>query len=175
MRTLALALVAALVAGIGCGDAVPPEDVALEFWTAAVERDFDEAEPHSTARKEEDVEAFLGSFDPKMAPAIGEALTSDDRALVETVFLTDGDREALKFHTQLVHADGGWRVDLAATAEELRRARIDVEVERAEQSIAEVKAAPDDEAGAQAAAEELRRAAAGIEAAVENEPKRADD
>lgn len=175
VRMSALALLAALAAIAGCGDAVPPEDVALEFWTAAIERDFDEAEPLSTAADEADVEDFLGNFAPKLAPAIGEALTSDDRALVETVFLVEDDREPLKFHTQLVRSDDAWRVDLASTAEELRRARIDVEVERAEESIAEVKAAPDSEASAQAAAEELRRAADGIEAAVENEPKREDE
>jgi hypothetical protein len=175
VRSPALACLAALAALTACGDSVPPEDVALEFWNAAIERDFDEAEPLSTATDEADVEDFLGNFDPKMAPAIGEALTSDDRALVETVFLIHDEREPLKFHTQLVQSDGEWRVDLGSTKEELRRARIDVGVERAAASIAEVKATAGSEASAEAAAEELRRAADEIEAAVDDEPKPADE
>lgn len=172
MRTQALALLAALALTTACGDAKPPEDVALDFWTAAVERNFDDAEPLSTASDEADVEDFLGNFDAKTAPAIGEALTSEDRALVETVFLLHEDRKPLKFHTQLVQTDGEWKVDLAATSEELRRARIDLGAERAAESIAEVKAKAGNETTAHAAADELRRAADEIDAAVKNEPKR---
>ena len=170
MRIVALASSAALVALLGCGGRDAPEDVAMEFWQAAVERDFDEAEPLSTATDEADVEKFLGSFAPKEAPAIGEPLTSEDRALVETTFLMHSDTPPLRFHTQLVASDGDWRVDLVSTGEELRRARIDLGIERAQDSLEHAKASKGSNATAQETADELRRAADEIDQAVADKP-----
>jgi hypothetical protein len=159
-----IALFAAVACGIACGETAAPEEVALEFWTAAVQRDFRAAERYSTASDEADVADLVGSFAPNMSPAIGEALLSDERALVETVFLVGGAREPMKFSTHLVQGAGGWRVDLGATGEELRRARIAVPAARIKESLEHLETRADD-ASTKAAAQELRRAADEIEAA----------
>ncbi len=166
MRTVALALLAGLAALLACGGGDEPEEVALEFWQAALDRDYDEAEPLSTAADEEEVGEFLGSFAPRELPAIGDALKSDDRALVETTFLMADDRPPVRFYTQLVYDDGEWRVELAATGQELRRARVGLVSDRAEQAIAEARASNGSAASVHAAAEELRRAADEYEQAI---------
>ncbi len=168
MGRLLAALLATSLALIGCGGRAAPEEVALDFWQAALDHEFDDAEPLSTASDERQVSDFLGNFEPHELPAIGEALQSHDRALVETTFLTQADRPPIVFHTTLVNEDGDWRVDLEATGQELRRARIELGVDRAKDSLAEVAASPGSEASAQAAAGELRRAADEIENAVEH-------
>ena len=173
-RLVAAALLSSSLALIGCGRHAAPEDVALEFWQAALDRDFDDAEPLSTASDQRQVSEFLGGFEPHELPAIGEALQSQDRALVETTFLTQADRPPIVFHTTLVNDAGKWRVDLEATGQELRRARIELGVDRAKDSLAEVAASSGNEASAQAAAGELRRAADEIESAVQHEGKDGD-
>jgi hypothetical protein len=117
--TARLALLAALAALVACGEAASPEEVALEFWTAAAARNYEGAAPFSTGRGAADVESSLGSFAPAGSPAIGEALRSENRALVETTFLGAAADERVAFETHLVQVDGAWRVDLAATAQEL--------------------------------------------------------
>lgn len=159
-----IALVAIFFASLGCGEATAPEEVALEFWTAAVQRDYGAAEPYSNAADEADIADLVGSFSPSMSPVIGEALLSEERALVETVFLIGAAHEPMRFDTHLVQVDGAWRVDLGATGEDLRRARISVPAERVKQSLEQLEAHADD-ATAKAAAEELRRAADEIDAA----------
>ncbi|HEU4428200.1 MAG TPA: hypothetical protein VFT98_05570 [Myxococcota bacterium] len=119
MSTARLALLAALAALASCSEAASPEEVALEFWTAAAAREYAIAAPFSTARHASDVAASLGSFAPEGSPAIGEALRSENRALVETTFHGEGADEHVAFETHLVQVDGAWRVDLAATADEL--------------------------------------------------------
>jgi hypothetical protein len=167
-RLSTILLLATSIALIGCGSHAAPEEVALEFWQAALDHDFDDAEPLSTASDERQISEFLGSFEPHELPAIGEALQSQDRALVETTFLTHADRPPIVFHTTLVSERGRWRVDLETTGQELRRARIELGVDRAKDSLAEVAASSGNEASAQAAAGELRRAADEIESAVEH-------
>ncbi|HEY8120768.1 MAG TPA: hypothetical protein VII78_05575 [Myxococcota bacterium] len=169
MRIARLALPVLLAALGACGEAGSPEETALEFWAEAAQRDYRAAAPYANEASEADVEAFLGSFAPKRSPAIGEALTSDDRALVETVFLVGEPREPLSFNTHLVHVRGEWRVDLAATREELLGARIALPAERAKESL-EGLGGGTDPASASAAAGELRRAADEIEEAVGEEP-----
>lgn len=124
MRTACFALLALLVTLVACEEAVSPEETALDFWAEAAQRDYRSAAPYSNANGEADVESFLGSFSPDRSPAIGEALTSEDRALVETVFLIGEPPEPLSFNTHLLRVGSGWRVDLAATREELLRARV---------------------------------------------------
>ena len=98
---------------VACGEASSPEETALEFWAEAVQRDYRAAAPYSNAHGAADVETFLGDFSPSSSPAIGEALTSEDRALVETVFLVGEAREPLSFNTHLLRVGEEWRVDLA--------------------------------------------------------------
>jgi len=124
VSTARSALLAALAALAACGEVASPEEVALEFWTAAAAHDFAVAAPFSTATRPADVQASLGTFSPSASPAIGEALMSENRASVETIFLGSTARERLAFDTHLVQVDGAWRVDLAATAEELGRAAV---------------------------------------------------
>lgn len=173
MRTIALALVGLLAALVGCGEATTPEDVALEFWQAAVERDFDEAEPLSTAADEEAVAEFLGSFAPKQTPAIGEALKSEDRALVETTFLVDANQPPLVFRTQLILEGDAWHVDLAATRQELLRARIDAPLDAVEEAALRARSAANPEEGAQEASEVIRKAADALDDAVADGPAEA--
>ena len=118
MSTARVALLAALAALSACGEPASPEEVALEFWTAAAARDYAVAAPFSTATHASDVAASLGSFSPGGSLSIGEALRSENRALVETTFLGNAN-ERVAFETHLVQVDGVWRVDLAATADEL--------------------------------------------------------
>jgi hypothetical protein len=162
VRIARLASIACLAALAACSEPQSPEEIALEFWTAAVARDF-----HSAARYagEGDVAATLGSFAPERSPAIGEALTSEDRALVETVFLVGEQRAPLRFRTHLQRAGASWLVDLAATREELLRARVALPAARAKESLDALSdgATP---AAAQETAGELRRAADEIEDAV---------
>jgi hypothetical protein len=114
-------LLVALSALAACGEGASPEEVALEFWTAAAARNYAVAAPFSTASRASDVAASLGSFAPEGSPAIGEALRSENRALVETTFLGHAPSERIAFETHLVQVDGAWRVDLDATAKELGR------------------------------------------------------
>ncbi len=170
VRTARLALPALIAAAlVACGAADSPEEIALEFWAEASERDFSGAEPYSNAANSSDVESFLGSFSPKRSPAIGEAMLSDDRALVGTVFLIGESREPLSFNTQLIRSGDGWRVDLAATGAEMLRARVALPAERAKVSLETLEDGADS-ASAKAAAGELRRAADEIEEVVAEEP-----
>jgi hypothetical protein len=169
VRTARLVLPALLAALAACGGADSPEEIALEFWTAASERDYRAAEPYSNASDAADVESFLGSFSPKRSPAIGEAMMSDDRALVETVFLVGDAREPLSFNTHMLRVGEAWRVDLAATNEELLRARVALPAERAKESLETLEDGADP-AAVKAAAGELRRAADEIEETVAEEP-----
>ncbi len=170
VRSARLALPALLAAAlVACGGADSPEEIALEFWTAAAAHDYRAAEPYSNAGDTADVEAFLGSFSPKRSPAIGEAMLSEDRALVETVFLVGDSREPLSFSTHLLRAGDAWRVDLAATSEEMLRARVALPAERAKESLETLENGADP-ASAKAAAGQLRRAADEIEEAVAEEP-----
>ena len=173
VRTIALALAGLLATLVGCGEATTPEDVALEFWQAAVERDFDEAEPLSTAADEEAVAEFLGSFAPKQTPAIGEALKSEDRALVETTFLVDASQPPLVFRTQLILEGDTWRVDLAATRQELLRARIDAPLDAVEEAALRARSAADPEKAAQEASEVIHKAADALDEVGADEPTQA--
>ena len=166
-------LVVFLAALAGCGGGDTPEDVALEFWQAAVERDFDAAEPLSTAADEEAVAEFLGSFEPKRTPAIGEAMKSEDRALVETTFLNDASEPPLVFRTQLILEGDSWRVDLAATHQELLRARIEPPLDAVEQAALRARSAEDPKEAAKDASEVIRKAADDLDEAVADEPAEA--
>jgi hypothetical protein len=156
------ATLACLAALAACSEPQSPEEVALEFWTAAVARDF-----HTAARYagDGDVADSLGSFAPQRSPAIGEALTSEDRALVETVFLVGEESAPLSFRTHLQRAGATWRVDLAATREELLRALVALPAARAQESLDALERGANP-AAAQEAAGELRRAADDLEDAV---------
>lgn len=125
MRTARFALVAALAALGACGaPSASPEEVALEFWSAVASADSDAAARFCRDASASDVTRQLGSAAPEEAPAIGSAATSDSSALVETIFLSDGGAAPLRFHTHLTRTDAGWRVELAETAGELRRATL---------------------------------------------------
>jgi hypothetical protein len=123
MRTARLALAAVLGAFLACGEALaPPEEVALEFWSAIVARDAQRAEqlasPDASALAE-----LLGTGAPDAPPAVGAAAVAEDTALVETLFLHDGVAAPLRFHTHLQRGESGWHVALRETADELARAR----------------------------------------------------
>jgi len=122
VSTARSALLVALAALAACGQVASPEEVALEFWTAAAAHDYAVAAPFSTAARASQVAASLGAFAPEGSPAIGEALMSENRALVETIFLGNAAGERIAFETHLVQIDGAWRVDLDATAQEFGRA-----------------------------------------------------
>jgi hypothetical protein len=116
------ASVLALAALAACSPASAPEEIALDFWTAVEQRDAEAAARFADADAAAISEALAG-FAPPHSAAIGEAVVRDGRARVETVFLV-GERPApLRIDTHLELADGAWRVDLDATAEELARAR----------------------------------------------------
>lgn len=123
MRT-GFALVAALSALCACGaPAASPEEVALEFWSAVASADSISAARFCRDASANEVALRLGADAPAEAPAIGSAATSENTALVETIFLSDGGAAPLRFHTHLSRAETGWQVELDETAGELNRAR----------------------------------------------------
>jgi len=123
MRKARLSLVAGLLALLACAEpAAPPEEVALEFWSAAVAGDAARAAQLADA-DEAALAQLLGRSAAEEPPAIGAPVVSEDTALVETMFLHEGVAAPLRFHTHLTRGDEGWRVQLRQTADELARAQ----------------------------------------------------
>ncbi len=92
------------------------------FW-AAVERD--DAEAASALASEPSrglVEPTLAEVDVQEV-LTGEALRNDSSALVATTLVTrrEGATLDVTFHTHLVLQEEAWRVDLAASRDELRK------------------------------------------------------
>jgi hypothetical protein len=123
MRTARLPLAAVLGALLACAEAdAPPEEVALEFWSAAVAGDAARAAQLASG-DDAALAALLRESAAETPPAIGAAALSEDIALVETMFLREGVAAPLRFHTHLAHGDDGWRVQLRETARELAGVR----------------------------------------------------
>jgi len=106
----------------GCSAQIEnPRRTAEDFWAAAADGDWETARRLSTAPDPRRVEALLAEGELG-EPTFGEPLVATGSALVPT-FARRDDGPTVAFNTHLVHFDTGWRVDVAATGSELRRAR----------------------------------------------------
>jgi len=106
----------------GCSAPVEnPRRVAEDFWAAAADGDWETARRLSTAPDPHRVEALLAQGELG-EPTFGEPLVAQGSALVPTFARRDRG-PTVAFNTHVVHFDTGWRVDVAATGHELRRAR----------------------------------------------------
>ncbi|MBM4382277.1 MAG: hypothetical protein FJ091_02795 [Deltaproteobacteria bacterium] len=124
MLTARLTLAAVLAALLACAEPAPaPEEVALEFWSAAVAGDAAGA-AQLASPDESALAQLLGASAREEPPAIGAAAVAEDDALVETMFLREGVAAPLRFHTHLARGDAGWLVQLRETADELARAQV---------------------------------------------------
>jgi len=111
MQRLVLPFLAAL-AGLGCGGAAKPDQVAQEFWDG-VER----GEPTACG-------APLAGEAELRDVALGETLDNEASALVSTSLTRRTAEGELRvtFYTHLVGSNDGWRVDCDATRAEIQKA-----------------------------------------------------
>jgi hypothetical protein len=124
MRRSNLAVVAAvIVLQAACGSPPPaPESVAKAFWQAMLSDQIEQAGTYAskaTITRLPDLE--VPSADDLL---LGEALSNDTAAVVRTSLSTRDEDVALNivFSTYLVLEEGEWRVDVAATHDEVVRA-----------------------------------------------------
>jgi len=121
-----LAALGLALAGCAAGSE-NPRGVAEEFWSAAAAGDWEGARRLSTAPDPHRVEALLP--DGELGElAFGEPLVARSSALVPT-FARRGEEPTVAFNTILLRFDSGWRVDVAATRDDLRRARVTASLE----------------------------------------------
>jgi hypothetical protein len=111
-----------------------PRRVADEFWSALQREDFETARALSGEAGESGVRELAQAHRIETV-AFGEILRSDSKALVETTAVLAPRDIEVTFHTQLVHADGGWRVDLPATRRDLTRQTLAASFEQVRESL----------------------------------------
>ncbi len=114
-------LTAALLA-TACGAADGPHGVAEAFWTASRDGDMELAKSYiaeggnATIKDADESGSSIGEF------SLGETTIDGKQATVETTIETTGERAMeLAFNTVLVQQDGGWKVDLDQTTDEMMK------------------------------------------------------
>jgi hypothetical protein len=135
VRRAAPALLAFAALALGCNrldDA--PRHVADEFWSAVQREDFETARALSGEAGESSLRELAGTHRIETL-VFGETLRSESKALVETTAVLAPRDIEVTFHTQLVHADGGWRVDLPATRRDLTRQTLAASFEQVRESL----------------------------------------
>jgi hypothetical protein len=134
-RRAALALLALVALALGChrfDDA--PRRVADEFWTALQREDYEAARALSGEAGENGLRELAQAHRIETV-AFGEILRSESKALVETTAVLAPHDVEVTFHTQLVQADGAWRVDLPATRRDLTRQTLAASFEQVRESL----------------------------------------
>ncbi len=115
-------LTAALLA-TACGAATDdPHAVADAFWSASKAGDVELAKSYiakggnATIKDPKESGSSVGEF------SLGETTIDGERATVETTLETTGEQAMeLAFQTVLVSRDGGWKIDLDQTTDEMMK------------------------------------------------------
>lgn len=112
-------LLTAALLGTACGAAGDPHAVAEAFWTASKDGDMELAKSYVAEGGSASIDesgSSIGDF------SLGETAIDGDRATVETTMVPAGEQSMeLAFTTVLVQQDGGWKVDLDQTSDEMMK------------------------------------------------------
>lgn len=174
MRERQFLFLATLVcAAAGCalpGEA--PDEVARRFWAALAAERFGEARELSTAPGERGLRE-LAERHPFARVELGQVLSNEDAALVETRAVLAGPRETrIVFNTHLARFDGAWRVEADETRREVVRASFAASVDDVKEQLHESAEALSEtlERGALEFSEALREALEDLERDLRGEP-----
>ncbi len=112
-------LLTAALLGTACGAAGDPHAVAEAFWTASKDGDMELAKSYVAEGGSASIDesgSSIGDF------SLGETAIDGDRATVETTMVSAGEQSIeLAFTTVLVQQDGGWKVDLDQTSDDMMK------------------------------------------------------
>ncbi len=112
-------LLTAALLGTACGAADDPRGVAEAFWTASKDGDMELAKSYIAEGGSASIDESGSSIDDF---SLGETGVDGDRATVETTMVSMGEQAMeLAFNTVLVQQDGGWKVDLDQTTDEMMK------------------------------------------------------
>ena len=123
LRPLLIPFALWLLVGPGCGlSRDEPDEVTRSFWGAIESSDAEAARALSSAASGRLVAPTLRDVSIESV-LVGDSLQNEESAMVATTLVTvqEGDELDVTFHTHLVHEDGRWKVDVAASRAELRK------------------------------------------------------
>ena len=114
-------LTAALLA-TACGAADGPHGVAEAFWTASKDGDLELAKSYIAEGGNTTIKDPSESGSSVVVFSLGETTIDGKQATVETTIETTGEQAMeLSFNTVLVQQDGGWKVDLDKTTDDMMK------------------------------------------------------
>ena len=135
MRACLLAVTILLAA---CSPSGPDaRETSRAFWAAVASGDLDSARALASRTSASDLDDW--DRETRIRDAVlGEALTNESQAVVETSLVTErGEGElSLVLQTHLVREQGAWRVDVRHTRDELTQAQIAAGIEQVERAVA---------------------------------------